>query len=648
VETRLEEKLASLPAVPGVYLMRDRAGNALYVGKAINLRSRVRSYFSKTETDRAFIPLLEQLVGDLETFLVSNEKEALLLENELIKKHKPRFNVQLRDDKNFICLRLAVGQPYPRLEVVRRFKRDGARYFGPYSSASSIRETLRIINRYFQLRTCSDHALENRRRPCILYQINRCPAPCVYPIPEEAYRKSVEEVILFLEGKAGELVEALRARMKTASANLKFEEAARVRDQLFAIERSLERQKIAVTEPIDQDVFSLYREGDRLLIYALYIRQGRITGGQGFPFSGQEFPDEELLASFINLYYDNENFVPKEVLLPLEPEGLESLAELLSERKGEKVRVLVPRRGEKLDLIRMSQRNADQAFQDRKRSKQETSAILEKLKDRLRLSRIPRRIECYDISHFQGSTIVASQVAISDGELDKARYRRFKIKSVATQDDFASMHEVISRRISRGLRENDLPDLIVIDGGKGQLASAQAALKDAGVTQVDLVALAKSRDLDGGERDAPANRSPERLFLVNRKDPIVLPQNSAELFLLTRIRDEAHRFAITFQQRLMRRRNFRSVLEDIPGVGEGRKKALLRHFGSLKRIREAGIEELSEVEGLGPAVAERIHAFLHGNSRGSSEGEDAVREASLEDAKVVNLQKVRSPEPIGE
>ena len=648
METRLEEKLASLPAVPGVYLMRDRAGNALYVGKAINLRSRVRSYFSKTETDRAFIPLLEQLVGDLETFLVSNEKEALLLENELIKKHKPRFNVQLRDDKNFICLRLAVGQPYPRLEVVRRFKRDGARYFGPYSSASSIRETLRIINRYFQLRTCSDHALENRRRPCILYQINRCPAPCVYPIPEEAYRKSVEEVILFLEGKAGELVEALRARMKTASANLKFEEAARVRDQLFAIERSLERQKIAVTEPIDQDVFSLYREGDRLLIYALYIRQGRITGGQGFPFSGQEFPDEELLASFINLYYDNENFVPKEVLLPLEPEGLESLAELLSERKGEKVRVLVPRRGEKLDLIRMSQRNADQAFQDRKRSKQETSAILEKLKDRLRLSRIPRRIECYDISHFQGSTIVASQVAISDGELDKARYRRFKIKSVATQDDFASMHEVISRRISRGLRENDLPDLIVIDGGKGQLASAQAALKDAGVTQVDLVALAKSRDLDGGERDAPANRSPERLFLVNRKDPIVLPQNSAELFLLTRIRDEAHRFAITFQQRLMRRRNFRSVLEDIPGVGEGRKKALLRHFGSLKRIREAGIEELSEVEGLGPAVAERIHAFLHGDSRGSSEGEDAVREASLEDAKVVNLQKVRSPEPIGE
>jgi excinuclease ABC subunit C len=648
VEARLEEKLASLPAVPGVYLMKDRAGNVLYVGKAVSLRSRVRSYFSKTATDRAFIPLLEQLVGDVDTVLVSNEKEALLLENELIKKHRPRFNIQLRDDKNFICLRLEVGHTYPRIEVVRRFKRDGARYFGPYSSASSIRETLRIINRYFQLRTCSDHALENRRRPCILHQINRCPAPCVYPIPEEAYRKSVEEVILFLEGKAGELVEALRARMKSAAANLKFEEAARVRDQLFAIERSLERQKIAVTEPIDQDVFSLYREGDRLLIYALYVRQGRITGGQGFPFAGQEFPEQELLASFINLYYDNENFVPKEVLLPLEPEGVEGLAELLSERKGEKVRVLVPRRGEKLDLVRMSQRNAEQAFLDRKRSKQETSAILEKLKDRLRLSRLPRRIECYDISHFQGATIVASQVAMNEGELDKARYRRFKIKSVATQDDFASMHEVISRRLARGIREKDLPDLIVIDGGKGQLASAQAALKDSGVSEVDLVALAKSRDLDGGQSDEPASRSPERLFLVHRKEPVVLPQNSAELFLLTRIRDEAHRFAITFQQRLMRRRNFRSVLEDIPGVGEGRKKSLLRHFGSLKRIREAGIEELSEVEGLGSAVAERIHASLHGDSGGASEAEDAVREASLEDAKVVNQKKVRSLQPLGE
>jgi len=628
--------------------MKDADGAVIYVGKAVNLRNRVRSYFTRTTDSRAFIPLLDELVGDLDTVLVGNEKEALLLENELIKKHKPRFNVQLRDDKNFICLRLATNQPYPRLEVVRRFKKDGARYFGPYSSASSIRETLRIINRYFQLRTCSDHALENRRRPCILYQINRCPAPCVYPISEEAYAKSVEEVILFLEGKAGELVEALRMRMKAAAAGLRFEEAARVRDQLFAIERSLERQKIAITEPLDQDVFSLYREGDRLLIYALYVRRGRITGGQGFPFSGQEFPDDELLASFINLYYDNENFVPKEVLLPAEPEGISALADLLSDRKGEKVRVLVPRRGEKLELVKMSQRNAEQAFQDRKRTKEETGAILENLKERLHLARVPKRIECYDISHFQGATIVASQVAVTDGELDKSRYRHFKIKSIAGQDDFASMHEVISRRLARGVREGDLPDLIVIDGGKGQLASAQAAMRDLGVTGVEMVALAKSRELDEGGSEDEANRSPERLFLVNRKDPLVLKQNSAELFLLTRIRDEAHRFAITFQQRLMRRRNFRSVLEDIPGVGEGRKRALLRHFGSLKRVRAASIEELSEVEGLGSAVAERIHAFLHGDAHKVGPAEDTIREASLEDAKVVNPKKVRSLEAIGD
>ncbi len=636
MDAALQEKLDTLPTEPGVYVMKDHEGEVVYVGKAVNLRSRVRSYFNRGSSDgRAFIALLEDLLGDIETVIVSNEKEALLLENELIKKHRPRFNVQLRDDKNFICLRLDVDHPYPRLEVVRRFKNDGARYFGPYSSASSIRETLRIINRYFQLRTCSDHVLENRRRPCLLHQIGRCPAPCVLPIEREQYHQGVDEVILFLEGKASELVQGLKARMKTAAAALKFEEAARVRDQLFAIERSLERQKIAFIDQIDQDVFGLYREGDRLLIYALYVRQGRITGGQGFPFSGQEFPDEELLSSFVNLYYDHENFVPKEVVLPLELDGVDALAELLSERKGEKVRVHTPKRGEKAELVRMAGKNAEQAFFERKRSKDETAAILERLKDKLHLTKLPRRMECYDISHFQGATIVASQVAVTDGELDKARYRRFRIKSVGTQDDFASMHEVLSRRLRRGRAEQDLPDLIVIDGGKGQLASAHAAMKDVGVEGIDLVSLAKSRDLEVPDRDEQSARSPERVFLLHRKDPIVLPQNSAEMFMLTRLRDEAHRFAITFQQKLMRRRNFKSVLEEIPGIGEGRKKALLRHFGSVKRIREATIEELSEVEGMGPAVAERLHAHLHGGEtvQELEEGSDEVREASLQDAK---------------
>jgi excinuclease ABC subunit C len=638
MDAGLQEKIAHLPTDPGVYLMKGRKGEVIYVGKAVNLRARVRSYFNRGGDERAFIPLLDRILGDVETLVVSNEKEALLLENELIKKHEPRFNVKLRDDKSFICLRLDTRQDYPRLEIVRQGSvqhKDGALYFGPYSSASSIRETLRIINRYFQLRTCSDHALANRKRPCLLYQIGRCPAPCVYEVPREEYHRSVNEAVLFLEGKAHELVTRLRLRMQEASKELRFEEAARIRDQLFAIERSLERQKIATTEMIDQDVFGLYREGDRLLIYVLFVRHGRISGGMSFPFTGQEFPDTELIASFANLYYANDAYVPKEVLLPIDPEGAEGLEELLSERRGDKVRILVPRRGEKVDLVKMAVRNAEQAFAERKRDQNETLAILERLRQRLHLSRLPRKMECFDISHFQGASIVASQAAVTDGEVDKSRYRHFRIKSLERQDDFAAMYEVIGRRLRRGRSEGDLPDLLVIDGGKGQLGSAHAALKDADLDrQIDVVGLAKSRDFEVDSREAPAVRSPERLFVLGQKDPIVLPQNSAEMFLLTRLRDEAHRFAITYQQKLMRRRNFRSALEDIPGVGEGRKRALLRHFGSLKRIRDASIEELAEVEGLGPAVAERIHSWLHGGHEPEplEMSGDVVRESSLLDA----------------
>jgi excinuclease ABC subunit C len=638
----LQEKLERLPTEPGVYLMKDAKGEVIYVGKAVNLRSRVKSYFGRSSDTRAFIPFLESVLRDVETVVVSNEKEALLLENELIKRHQPRFNVLLKDDKNFICLRLDPTGEWPRLEVVRRFKRDGAMYFGPYASASSIRETLRIINRYFQLRTCSDHVLHHRRRPCLLHQIGRCPAPCVYDVSREEYAQSVQEVALFLEGRGRELVDLLSFRMKAAAEGLRFEQAARLRDQLLAIERSLERQKIATTEPIDQDVFGYHREADRLVVYVLYVRQGRLNGGQAFPFTGQEFPDQELVASFVNLYYDQDNVLPDEVLLPLRPEdGVQTLQELLTERRGRRVRVLVPQRGEKLRLVEMSAANARQALLDQRRSKDELEAVLERLRDRLHLAAVPRRMECFDISHFQGASIVASQVAMTEGELDRSRYRRFRIKSVQSQDDFASMHEVVIRRLKRGMAAGDLPDLLVLDGGKGQLASARAAMRDLGV-QLDAVGLAKSRDLEADDQAEATARSPERVFLPDRKDPVVLPQNSPELFLLVRLRDEAHRFAITYQQKLMRRRNFRSVLEDIPGVGEGRKKALLRAFGSLKRIREASIEELASEAGVGTTLAERIHAHLHASDaelrREVAEGQvdgDAVREASLEDAAAI-------------
>ncbi|MBN1209590.1 MAG: excinuclease ABC subunit UvrC [Myxococcaceae bacterium] len=628
MDAQLQEKLDSLPTEPGVYLMKDRRGQIIYVGKAINLRNRVRSYFTRTGDTRVFVSMLDSVLGDIETMLVHNEKEALLLENELIKKHKPRFNVLLKDDKQFISLRLDKTQQYPRLEVVRKYERDGARYFGPYSSAGAIRETLRLINRYFHLRTCTDHVLANRKRPCLLHQIGRCPAPCVYPVPPEEYRRSVDEVVLFLEGKAGELVDGLKGRMRRAASELKFEEAARLRDQLQAIERSLERQKVATSDFKDQDVFAFYREGDRILFYVLWVRQGRLNGGQAFPSGSQEFPDEELLPSFVNLYYDQGSLVPEEVLLPLEPESLEGLESLLSERKGERVRVLVPKRGEKHELVLMARKNAEQAFAERKRTKDETDAVLSRLQQKLHLRNFPRRMECFDISHFQGSSIVASQVAVTDGDTDKSRYRRFKIKTLEKQDDFASMYEVLSRRLKRGLEEKDLPDLLVIDGGKGQLASAHAAMKDLGVEGVDVVGLAKSRDQEVFDRDEESARSPERVFVLGRKDPIVLPQNSAEIFMLTRMRDEAHRFAITYQQKDLRKSRVRSALEEIPGVGELRRKALLRHFGSLKRVGEASIEALAEV--VGPSVAERVHAALHGHPE--EEEADPVREASLADA----------------
>ena len=620
----LRQKLDDLPVSPGVYLMKDTEGTVIYVGKAVNLRSRVRSYFQPSTSDtRAFIPFLEGLVGDLEVILVHNEKEALILENTLIKRHKPRFNVMLRDDKAFICLRLDETHPYPRLEVVRRMKQDGARYFGPYSSASAIRETLRLVNRYFQLRTCTDQVLEKRTRPCLLFQIKRCPAPCVYEVPVEEYKRNVRETILFLEGKEPELVESLRLRMKGAAQELRFEDAARFRDQIGAIERSLEKQRTVFSEEIDQDVFGFYREGPNLVLEILFLRGGKLVSAQNFPFTGQEFPTEELLSSFVDQYYEGGAAVPDEVLLPVELEDAAFKAEVLSERRGRKVRVFAPVRGDKKRLVEMANKNAEQGFVERKKKDKSNFEILERLQQRLELRKPPRRIECFDISNFQGTMVVASQVAALDGEADKSRYRRYKIKSFTGQDDFASMYEVISRRVKRGLEAGDLPDLFLIDGGKGQLNAARAAVKDAGALElVDLASLAKSR-VEGETGEGSIARSDERVFLPGRKDPLVLRQNSAELFVLTRLRDEAHRFAITFHQKLRRARNFKSILEEIPGVGEKRRKALLRHFGSLKRIKAATIAEIAEVEGFNDALATRVCEFL------AKPAEDPEREDEL-------------------
>jgi len=692
----LQRKLDALPAQSGCYIMKDRAGAVVYVGKAVNLRARVAQYFQeRTGDSRIFIPFLEDLLGDIEVMITPSEKDALLLENELIKKHRPRFNVRLRDDKNFISLRLSRTHPYPRLEVVRRVRKDGARYFGPYSSASSIRETLGIVNRHFQLRTCTDQVMANRRRPCLQYQIKRCPAPCVYSVPQEEYQRSVEEVALFLEGKADELTAQLGSRMKDAAGKLEYERAAQLRDQLHAIERSLEKQRTVLGEAVDQDVLGFHREGGLLEIQLLFFRGGRLSGGRSFSFSRQEFPTEELLSSFLDQYYESGAFIPKELLLPMELPEPESREAWLSERKGERVRVHVPERGEKARLLEMASENARHNFDERQRTEKNAVETLQRLQTRLRLPRLPRRIECFDISTFQGQLTVGSQVVFTDGEPDKSGYRLFKVRGEAAGDDFASMFQVLTRRLQRGIEQQDLPDLLLVDGGKGQLNVARAALKEVGLSLADvpLAGLAKSRVLEDEARFAarqgyavteawsaragpepvvpqlareetaldtgsaaaasgppPAvsrsgrsrrkgrfvkgevERSPERVFLPGQKNPVVLRQNTGELFLLARLRDEAHRFAITYHRKLRRERNFRSVLEEIPGIGDKRKRSLLAHFGSLRRIRAASPEEIAQVEGFNAQLAERVQRFLAAERRAALEAEARAAAQGAADA----------------
>jgi excinuclease ABC subunit C len=684
----LQNKLATLPTTPGVYIMKDRQDVVVYVGKARNLRARVSQYFQPRSSDtRRFIPFLEELLGDIEVMLAPSDKDALLLENELIKKFKPRFNVRLRDDKNFISLRLARSHDFPRLEVVRRIKKDGARYFGPYSSASSIRETLQVVNRHFQLRTCTDQVMTNRRRPCLQFQIKRCPAPCVFEVPKDDYARSVDEVALFLEGKADELTNNLQTRMKDAAKTLEFERAAQLRDQLQAIGRSLEKQRTVLGDLVDQDVVGFHREGGILELHMLFFRNGRLNGGRSFHFNKQEFPTDELVENFLAQYYDSGALVPKELLLPLDLPGLETLAAWLSDKRGDKVNVSVPERGEKVRLLEMAGENAKHSFAERQRTSANALEALTRLQTRLRLPKLPRRIECFDMSTIQGQFTVGSQVAVTDGEMDKSRYRLYRVRGEAGQDDFASMYQVLTRRLGNGIAAHDLPDLILVDGGKGQLNVARAALKELGLSTDDvmLAGLAKSRVLEDEARfaarqgfklaDAWAERagaeqeidnvedgeataaetgnevvaedpkvplregskvqsqkskvsgrsrkpgryvkdslerSPERVFLPGQKNPVVLRQNTSELFLLQRLRDEAHRFAITFHRKLRRERNFKSVLEEIEGIGDKRKRSLLSHFGSLKRIRAASAEEIAQVAGFNKDLAERVQSFLAG------------------------------------
>ncbi|MBK8013992.1 MAG: excinuclease ABC subunit UvrC [Deltaproteobacteria bacterium] len=606
------ERASLLPATPGVYLLKDQDGVVVYVGKAKNLRNRVRSYFQARSSDgREFIRRLASLLGDIETVITRSEKEALLVEREMIRRHSPRFNVIWRDDKQYLCLRVDPTHEYPWVEVVRQMGDDGARYFGPFHSASAARRTLRVVNRHFRLRTCRDAVLYHRTRPCLEYQIGRCPAPCVLDIDRVRYRESVEDVLMFLDGNGRALAKKLEGRMWEASERQEYEVAAHYRDQRDAVERTLERQQVVFSTLSNQDVFGLYRERDMLAIAVLEVRRGRVENVTTQLFrEPTEGEDDEVLESFLLQRYAATEAPPEEILTPVALRSADALAEILGEQRGRKVRVLHPKRGDRRALLALAAENAAHGFREQERKLGNTGRALVGLKERLRLTRIPVRIECYDISNFQGAEIVGSRVVFEHGAPKKAAYRRYRVKTIHGQDDFASLYEVLSRRVRRGIEADDLPDLMVIDGGRGQLNVAKAVFRDYGIKGVDLVSLAKSRVV-GSDADDATVRSSERVFLVDEEDPVVLARASAELHVLTRLRDEAHRFAISFHRDRRGSKGLRSRLQDAPGIGPRRRKALLSTLGSLKRIEAATRAELAEVPGLGRAAAEAFFRWLH-------------------------------------
>jgi excinuclease ABC subunit C len=586
--------------------MLDAQGKVLYVGKAKDLRARVRTYLRDGADGRPRVRFLMARVADIDFVVTDSEKEALILENTLIKRHRPRYNVDLRDDKTYLSLRLDVQNPFPRLTMVRQIKRDGALYFGPYSSARSLRETLEVVQRIFPLRQCSEREFRQRTRPCLYCQIRGCKAPCCGMVDPGAYREIVDQVTLFLRGRSGQLLDDLRRAMDDAAGRLEFEEAGRVRDRIRAVELTLERQKAVTHRPVDRDVVALVREGTEVQAVVLVVRAGNLIDRRAYHFAEVQAEDPEVAAQFVQQYYRGDRIVPAEVVvgaaLLAEDRGL--LEEWLGEKRGRKVAVVTPRRGEKAELVEMGEENARELLAERRRTKVGYDAALTELRDRLHLTSVPRRMECYDISNVQGRQAVGSMVTFLDGFPLKDGYRRFVVRTVAGSDDFAMLYEVLSRRLSRRNQEGwELPDLLLVDGGRGQLSMAEKALADAGVT-VPAAGLAKARPLPGTGEGVEHSR--ERVFLPGRVNPVILPRNSNGLFLLQRLRDEAHRFAITHHRQRRTRASLASVLETIPGVGEKRRKALLKNFGSLKRLREATAEEVAAVPGISAAQARRI------------------------------------------
>jgi len=612
---RLQAQLAAVPNRPGVYIMRNGEGEVIYVGKAANLRSRVRSYFGSPHSFETKVRRLVEQIADFEFIVTDSAQEALILEATLVKRHQPFFNVRLKDDKHYPYLKIDLANPWPRVEITRRVQPDGGmRYFGPYASAGSVRKTLDLVKKLFPWRSCTKAITGKDPRPCLDYYIHRCIAPCSGYCAKEEYDNVIRQVILFLEGRADEVVKELRQKMQEAAEGWEFERAAVLRDQIRAVERVTERQAMATTEFIDTDVFGLARQDNQACVQVFFIRATKVIGRDTFTLEGvSDEPEEQVVASFLKQFYQSATYVPQRILLPCRVADAPLIQAWLSQMRGSKTKLVTPQRGEKRRLVAMAEENAREALQMMRArwlaDTGKTRAALEELQEEMNLPTLPQRIECYDISSIDGTAAVGSMVVFLDGRPRSAEYRRFRIKTVAGADDYAMLQEVLRRRFKRAGPDTSghgeaqpeeggwgvLPDLVMVDGGKGQLNAALDVMRDLGVGHIPAAGLAKQH---------------EELFVQDMSEPIVLPRTSQALYLVQRIRDEAHRFAITYHRGVRQKASVRSALDAIPGIGPKRKRALLRKFGSVQRIRQASLDDIAATPGFTRALAEKVREGL--------------------------------------
>ena len=598
-----EQILQSTPHSPGVYLMLDAKAKVLYVGKAKDLFKRLTSYARHSTSEHNKTTILLSHVDKVNTILTGTEKEALILEASLIKKHKPRYNIILRDDKNYPFIKVTTGEQWPRVMMSRRKKKDGARYFGPYSSSSAMWATLKLIASLFPLRNCKGEKLKTRKRPCLNRQIGKCLAPCTGKADRNMYMENVNNIILLLEGRNRDLITQLKQQMLQAASDLNFEAAAKLRDQLAALGTTLEKQIVAAEHQKNQDIFGFSRKGTTTALSILFIRNGLVSGSRSFFIEDPFGLNGLVLSQSLSQFYDGDSIVPQEILLPFEPDDFPLLTEYLADLATLKVSLRVPQRGDGIRLIEMANNNALQCFEEKDKKSKAWDGLRGSIQAKLKLERPPETIECLDISNISGKQAVGSLVCFTGGEANKPRFRHYKIRTIHGPDDYGMMKEVLTRRLSRGIEEDNLPDLFVVDGGKGQLNMALHVAKELGITnELDWIGIAKEKGDEG-----------EKLYKPGRKNPILLPGHNPVLLYLMRIRDESHRFGVTFHRKLRNKATLTSELDGIEGIGADRKNRLLKQIGSLKKVKLASIEDLQKVDGIGPKMAQQIHAIFHKN-----------------------------------